>query len=291
MLPRPGMSPRKRGRKPKHYSEILFELGQRGISITKTNRNELPNGPPMPRGGGPGHHGHQHPKTPLINDPTGLNKQGNQSLQCPHCNKVLTTSVGLMYHIRLHTGEKPYRCDLCGKSFATSSHYHYHIRTHSGEKPYRCDFCGKMYTASGSLRLHLKSHLSRLSANVFGGLNGLPLNAAAAMEGMNGLNMFSRGLESMFGDKGGSEDIGEMPVETKFNIKQEIMEASDHPQQQQQQQQHPTDPQQQLQHFREQQQQQLRQLQQQHQMQREEQLSRTAEQLPSRTSEQQILGN
>ena len=36
---------------------------------------------------------------------------------------------------------------------------------------------------------------------MFGGLNGLPLNAAAAMEGMNGLNMFSRGLESMFGDK------------------------------------------------------------------------------------------
>ena len=44
-------------------------------------------------------------------------------------------------------------------------------------------------------------HYYRLSANVFGGLNGLPLNAAAAMEGMNGLNMFSRGLESMFGDK------------------------------------------------------------------------------------------
>merc|ERR1719336_1079096 len=29
------LSPRKRGRKPKHYSEILYELGQRGISITR----------------------------------------------------------------------------------------------------------------------------------------------------------------------------------------------------------------------------------------------------------------
>ena len=60
---------------------------------------------------------------------------------------------------------------MCGKSFATSSHYHYHIRSHSGEKPYRCDFCGKMYTASGSLRLHLKSHLSRLAANAFSSIN------------------------------------------------------------------------------------------------------------------------
>ena len=34
------LSPRKRGRKPKHYSEILFELGQRGISITKTRPGE-----------------------------------------------------------------------------------------------------------------------------------------------------------------------------------------------------------------------------------------------------------
>ena len=38
--PHSPLSPRKRGRKPKHYSEILFELGQRGISITKTRPGE-----------------------------------------------------------------------------------------------------------------------------------------------------------------------------------------------------------------------------------------------------------
>ena len=31
-------------------------------------------------------------------------KASGQQLKCPHCNKILTTSVGLMYHIRLHTG-------------------------------------------------------------------------------------------------------------------------------------------------------------------------------------------
>ena len=40
MPPTSSLSPRKRGRKPKHYSEILFELGQRGISITKTHKGE-----------------------------------------------------------------------------------------------------------------------------------------------------------------------------------------------------------------------------------------------------------
>ena len=38
----------------------------------------------------------------------------------------------------------------------------------------------------------------RLSANVFGGLNGLGMNG---MEGMNSLNMF-RGLDSVFDKEG-----------------------------------------------------------------------------------------
>eukprot|EP00092_Neocalanus_flemingeri_P032383 GFUD01035208.1.p1 GENE.GFUD01035208.1~~GFUD01035208.1.p1 ORF type:complete len:637 (+),score=103.36 GFUD01035208.1:231-1913(+) len=187
------LSPRKRGRKPKHYSEILFELGQRGISITKTNK---PN---------------QNPGEMVVSESGSVShKTGGQQLKCPHCNKILTTSVGLMYHIRLHTGEKPYSCDLCGKSFATSSHYHYHIRSHSGEKPYRCDFCGKMYTASGSLRLHLKSHLSRLAANAFNTMNmpGFPM-------GQNG----SMGLSNMPQDP---LHVG--PNDFKFGIKQEVFE-------------------------------------------------------------------
>ena len=87
------LSSRKRGRKPKHYSEILYELGQRGISITKTARAlQAQAGPSasemvVSEGGAVSH------------------KASGQQLKCPHCNKILTTSVGLMYHIRLHTGE------------------------------------------------------------------------------------------------------------------------------------------------------------------------------------------
>ena len=84
------LSPRKRGRKPKHYSEILYELGQRGISITKTSKPS-----PLPA------------STEMVVSENGAvsHKASGQQLKCPHCNKILTTSVGLMYHIRLHTGQ------------------------------------------------------------------------------------------------------------------------------------------------------------------------------------------
>ena len=86
------LSPRKRGRKPKHYSEILYELGQRGISITKTSK-------PSPVAASQ--------STEMVVSENGAvsHKASGQQLKCPHCNKILTTSVGLMYHIRLHTGQ------------------------------------------------------------------------------------------------------------------------------------------------------------------------------------------
>ena len=86
------LSSRKRGRKPKHYSEILYELGQRGISITKTARA-------LQAQAGPS-------ASEMVVSESGSvsHKASGQQLKCPHCNKILTTSVGLMYHIRLHTG-------------------------------------------------------------------------------------------------------------------------------------------------------------------------------------------
>ena len=93
------LSPRKRGRKPKHYSEILFELGQRGISITKTRPGE-----PDPRVSHKVLIFWKYFGRYLGGILTHFLQTGGQQLKCPHCNKILTTSVGLMYHIRLHTG-------------------------------------------------------------------------------------------------------------------------------------------------------------------------------------------
>lgn len=51
-----------------------------------------------------------------------------------------------------------YICPVCGKKLKNTSHYQYHLRIHSGEKPFSCYICQKSFRNKGNLRRHHLVH-------------------------------------------------------------------------------------------------------------------------------------
>jgi len=45
----------------------------------------------------------------------------NQTLKCPHCEKKVKYGAGLIHHVRIHTGERPYFCPVQGCTFRSAT--------------------------------------------------------------------------------------------------------------------------------------------------------------------------
>lgn len=98
-------------------------------------------------------------------------------LTCHKCPFITEYKHHLEYHLRNHSGSKPFKCDKCTYSCVNKSMLNSHMKSHSAVYQYRCNDCAYVSKYCHSLKLHLRkySHSPAMVLNPDGTPNPLPI--------------------------------------------------------------------------------------------------------------------
>ncbi|KAI5706689.1 hypothetical protein M8J75_010463 [Diaphorina citri] len=83
----------------------------------------------------------------------------SRNFQCTVCDKKFATPAGLREHKRVHViSEEKHICETCGNSFSSRRNLLYHIKIHTTDRPYKCEMCSTTFKMRKYLVQHYKTH-------------------------------------------------------------------------------------------------------------------------------------